>query len=446
MPFIYAFNLTFGVGLFLWLPFHREKQELKTRDGFLVVVLFWTVLSFFAALPLMMAQHPHLSFTNAMFESVSGFTTTGASVLEHRDNLPHDIRYYRQQLQFFGGMGIVVLAVAILPMLGVGGMQLFRAESPGPVKDSKLTPRITQTAKALWFLYLGLNLICGLAYWIAGMSPFDALGEAFGTVSTGGFSVHDDSFAYYNNDRIELIAIFFMILGGTNFSLHFLALRQRSLKCYLQDSEFKGYLLILFLAIAFTIFVLFLHQYFPLSKNIVKSTFNVVSMLTTTGFTSSAFDQWPTFIPVMMVLCGLIGGCAASTSGGMKVIRLLLLYKQTQREALRLIHPNIIIPIKFGKVILPEYVIQSMWGFISAYIGLYLILLLLLLATNLDLTTAFSALAAALANSGAALGKVASSFDPLSNEAKWILIVAMLAGRLEVFSLLVLFIPAFWER
>jgi trk system potassium uptake protein TrkH len=447
LPFAAAFICTFGTGGILWFSFHKHQRELKTRDGFLIVVLFWFVLCFFAALPFLFALQYHQSMTDALFESVSGFTTTGASIISQLEDLPHAVLFYRQQLQFLGGMGIVVLALAILPMLGVGGMQLYRAETPGPMKDAKLTPRITQTAKALWSIYVLLTMLCMICYWAAGMDWFDAMGESFATVSTGGFCMHNESFAYYQNDRIELIASIFMLLGGTNFALHFIAFKKRSVRHYWNDEEFRYYIGFLFLASCIVTISLITHDFFKLHPHaLVKGLFNVISMATTTGFVSAPFSTWPTYIPVLLLLLAIIGGCAASTSGGIKVLRALLLYKQSRREMARLLHPHAIIPIKFGKHILPEPILQSMWGFISAFIALFLVLMLLFMALGNDFFTAFSAITATLANAGAGLDQINVSFAELNMPSKWLLIFAMLAGRLEIFSLLILFSRQFWQR
>lgn len=446
-PYIIAFFLTFITGFILWLAFRHEIRELKIRDGFLIVVLFWFVLCFFAAIPLMISPKPHDNFTDAMFESVSGFTTTGATVVTDVDSLPHAMRYYRQQLQFLGGMGIVVLAVAILPMLGVGGMQLYRAETPGPIKDSKLTPRITETAKTLWYIYVGLTVCCGVSYWLAGMSAFDALGESFSTVATGGFSMHDSSFAYYNSNTIELIGAFFMFLGGTNFSLHFIALKKRNFLSYKDDEEFRTYVQILVVTILFVAYVIIYNDIYDDNYTaVVKSIFNVVSLATTTGFVSGSFASWPSFIPILIMIVATIGGCAASTSGGIKVMRALLLKKQTGREIHRLIHPRAVIAVKFNKQTLPDNITQAMWAFIAAFIVIFVILLLLLMADGMNLMTAFGASVASLANAGAAIGNVATSFQHVDVFSKWVLMLAMLAGRLEIFTLLVLFTPAYWQR
>lgn len=447
IPFIAAFACTLGTGILLWVGFRHHQNELKIRDGILIVVLFWFVLCFFAALPFLFALDCAPCMTDALFESVSGFTTTGASIILHIDDLPHAILFYRQQLQFLGGMGIVVLAVAILPMLGVGGMQLYRAETPGPMKDSKLTPRIAHTAKALWSIYFLLTLLCMASYWGAGMNWFDALGESFATVSTGGFSMHDASFTYYNSDVIELIACLFMLLGGTNFALHFIAFKTFNIKHYWQDEEFRYYLGFLFCASLLVAILLVIHGFFKASPHVlVKSLFNVISLATTTGFISAPFSQWPTCVPILIILLAIIGGCAASTSGGVKVLRTLLLYKQSKREVARLLHPHAIIPIKFNKRILSEPILQSMWGFISVFIALFLVLMVLFMAFGNSFTTSFSAVTASLANAGAGVGAISVTFAHLNLPSKWLLIFAMIAGRLEIFSLLVLFSRQFWQK
>lgn len=448
LPFVAAFICTISTGSILWFSFQQHGQELKIRDGFLIVVLFWFVLCFFASLPFLFAlDHHNHSLTDALFESVSGFTTTGATIITQLDGLPHAVLFYRQQLQFLGGMGIVVLAVAILPMLGAGGMQLYRAETPGPMKETKLTPRIAQTAKALWSIYFLLTLLCMLFYWAAGMNWFDALGESFATVSTGGFSMHNTSFAYYHSDVIELIACFFMLLGATNFALHFTAFKKRDIRHYWHNEEFRYFIGFLFIASCIVTISLVSYGFFTAHPHaLVKSLFNVISLATTTGFISAPFSTWPTFVPVLILLLAIIGGCAASTSGGVKVLRALLLYKQSRREMRRLLHPHAIIPIKFGNHILAESILQSMWGFISVFIALFLTLMVVFMSFGNDFITSFSAITATLANAGAGIGSISTTFTELNLPSKWLLMFAMIAGRLEIFSLLILFSPQFWQK
>jgi trk system potassium uptake protein TrkH len=344
-------------------------------------------------------------------------------------------------------MGIIVLAVAVLPMLGIGGMQLFRAETPGPVKDTKLTPRITETAKALWYIYLGLTLSCGLAYWVAGMSLFDAVSHAFSTVAIGGFSTHDASIGYFDSTAIQLIAVVFMLLSGANFAIHFTAIRRRSLNPYRRDAEFRTYIFVLMLVSIVTIGYLQLTKTFSsTAESIVEGLFQVVSIGTTTGFTTAEYYTWPGFLPVLLLYVSFIGGCSGSTGGGIKVIRILLLVKQGARELKRLIHPNAQIIIKIGQKPLAENVIQAIWGFFAAYFAISALMILSLMATGLDQETAFSAVAACLNNLGPGLGDVGQNFASINDVAKWILTLAMLLGRLEIFTLLVLFTPAFWRK
>ncbi len=446
-PFVEAFVLTLTFGFLLYLPVYNQKKELRLRDGFLVVVLIWGVLGIVGGLPLYLSGISDISVTDAVFESISGLTTTGATVITDIDNLPHALLFYRQELQWLGGMGIIVLAVAVLPMLGIGGMQLFRAETPGPVKDNKLTPRITETAKALWYIYLGLTISCGLAYWIAGMSLFDAIAHAFSTVAIGGFSTHDASIGYFDNTAIELIAVVFMLLSGVNFALHFVAIRRRSVLPYLRDAEFKTYFYVLAVVSVVTIGYLQLTKTFPsTTESIIEGLFQVVSIGTTTGFTTAEYYSWPGFLPVLLLYVSFIGGCSGSTGGGIKVIRILLLVKQGARELKRLIHPSAEIVVKIGHKLLPENVIQAVWGFFAAYLAISALMILLLMATGLDQETAFSAVAACLNNLGPGLGEVGQNFASINDVAKWILVLAMLLGRLEIFTLLVLFTPAFWKK
>lgn len=444
--FITALIITLVSGLLLWLPVRNKKQELRLRDGFLIVVLFWTVLGLSGAIPFALAENPHMSFTDAVFESLSGLTTTGATVIVGIDNLPISILYYRQQLQWLGGMGIIVLAVAILPMLGIGGMQLYRAETPGPMKDNKLTPRITETAKALWYIYLSLTIACAVAFWLNGMSLFDAIGHSFSTVAIGGFSTHDASIGYFDNANIEIIAIIFMFISGVNYSLHFTAWRWKSLKSYFYDSEFLTYLSLLVISsLIICLYLLYQNVHSEQSVVIRQGIFHVVSIGTTTGFTTTEFSVWPSFVPLLLLFLSFSGGCAGSTGGGIKVIRILLLFKQGMREIKRLIHPNAIFPIKLGNKALSDQVIDSVWGFFATYIATFTIMLLVLMATGLDQITAFSAVAACINNLGPGLGDVSAHYGDITDTAKWVLSLAMLLGRLEIFTLLVLLSPAFWR-
>lgn len=443
--FFSGFIISLLTGLTFFLPNKKVKGELRNRDGFLVVVLFWTVLSLFGAIPLYFSGIDNFGIADAVFESFSGLTTTGATVIVGLDNLPHALLFYRQQLQWMGGMGIIVLAVAILPMLGIGGMQLYRAETPGPVKDSKLTPRIAGTAKALWYVYLGITIACTLSYWGAGMSLFDAVCHSFSTVAIGGFSTHDASIGWFESANIELICTVFMLISGINFSLHFAAMRGLSVEPYLRDPEFKLYASIMLLVTFITALVLINKQDYGLSDAFVNGLFHTVSVATTTGFSTENFSTWPVFLPVLLLFASFIGGCAGSTGGGLKVIRFLLLFKQGFREITKLIHPNAILKIRVGGKVVSENIIEAVWGFFATYVALFFIFMLILMADGLDQITAFSAVAACMNNLGPGLGKVAANYSNISDLSKWVLSLAMLFGRLEIFTLLVLFTPDFWR-
>ncbi len=445
-PFIKGFFLLLIIGVFLWFPARNNKRELRLREGFLVVVLFWVVLGVSGAAPLIFSNELQISLADAVFESISGLTTTGATVITGLDNLPKSILFYRQQLQWLGGMGIIVLAIAILPLLGIGGIQLYRAETPGPVKDSKLTPRIKGTAKLLWIIYVTFTILCALAYYLAGMDIFDAICHSFSTIAIGGFSTHDASMGYFSNNAIELIAVVFMLLSAANFSLHFLAWRSLSLKPYKLDSEFKMYGLIMVVLTVITIAYLYFTNTYGFSESFYLSLFQVVSIATTTGFTTADYSHWPTFLPILFIFASFIGGCAGSTGGGMKVIRFLLLFKQGWREVTRLVHPNARIVIKLNKKRVERDVVQAVWGFFSIYIAIFVIFMLLIMATGMDQVSAFSAVAATLNNLGPGLGDVAANFKEVNDFTKWLLCLAMLLGRLEIFTLLVVLTPMFWRK
>lgn len=444
--FLTTFFLTLLCGFVLWAPVMTNREELRTRDCFLVVTLFWTVLGAFGSFPFIFTASLDMTVTDALFESVSGLTTTGATVLSGLDSLPRSILYYRQQLQWLGGLGIIAIAVAILPMLGIGGMQLYRAESPGPVKDNKLLPRVTETAKALLLIYITLTMLCALAYFLAGMTLFDAIGHSFATVAIGGFSTHDTSIGFFDHTGIEMIATVFMFISGINFALHFFAWEHKSYKHYFKDAEFMFYSGMLGLISLVTILFLYFSDTYALSEAIPKGLFEVVSITTTTGFSTADFSAWPTFLPFLLFYMAIIGACAGSTGGGMKVIRIVLIIKQGFREIERLIHPNAVIPIKLGSQRVPDRVIESVWGFFSVYVMAYMAMLLALLAVDLDITTAFTAVGASINNLGPGLGDVTETYGNLPDSAKWILCLGMLLGRLEVFTLLVILTPSFWRN
>jgi len=444
--FFLAFAITFSIGVMTWLPYSRTQIELSTRDGFVITVLFWVVLSLVGAVPLSLVDPLNLSFTDAVFESISGLTTTGATVITGLDELPKSILYYRQQLQWLGGIGIVVIAVAIMPMLGIGGMQLYRSETPGPVKDSKLTPRITETAKALFIIYVTLTIACMTAYWLAGMNLFDALAHSFSTVATGGFSTHDASIGYFDNPRIIFVSIFFMIISGLNFALLFFAWNRKSLRHYLRDAEAKMYLCMLGGGAVIVCAYLFFTHTYALQESLVHGLFQLVSIMTTTGFATDNFSQWPSFLPFFLIFLSFFGACAGSTGGGIKVGRMMIMAKQGLGEIYRLIHPSAVFPMKVNQRIIPDRVADAIWAFFGVYLAVFYAIVLLLLASGLDYVTAWSATAASLNNLGPGLGDVAHHYGQLNSFSKWVLCAGMLLGRLEIFTLLVLFTPMFWRR
>ena len=448
--FMQAFMLSLTAGTLLWWPCHHHKQELRSRDGFLIVVAFWFVLGGLATLPLLLFDVPHLTVASAVFEAFSGLTTTGATVMTGLDNLPKAILFYRQFLQWLGGMGIIVLAIAIIPLLGIGGMQLYRAEMSGPMKEQKIRPRITETAKVLWMIYLFLTLSCALAYWLAGMSVFDAITHSFSTVSIGGFSTHDASIGYFNSPLINGITVLFLLVSACNFGLHFRAFstigRENFFKIYLRDPEFRFFISIQVILVGVCTSVMWGYSYFKTSwQDFEQVLFQAVSISTTTGYTTSDFSAWPSFVPVLLIFASFMGGCAGSVGGGLRVARVLVLYLQGKRELKRVVHPNLVYPIKWGKNVLDERVIGSIWAFFSAYILVFLICLLGVIACGVEPFNAFNAVLASINNLGPGLGAVSSNMIAIPDSAKWILTIAMVCGRLEIFTLLALFTPAFWR-
>ncbi len=447
MPFGQTLVATLGLGLLCWLPVCQIKIDLRNRDGFILVVAFWMLASLLGALPFMLSEAPHMPLVDAVFETVSGLTTTGASVLSGLDQMPKAILYYRAQLHFLGGIGIVVLAVALMPMLGIGGMQLYRASTPGPMKDEKLTPRITETAKNLWFIYVGLNLACFLAYWLAGMDPFEAVCYSFTTIALGGLAPHDASIGHYQNPVFEWITIFFMLMAMVSFALYFLAWRSWSLKAIVSDAEFRFCMKV----VAGIVAIATIHLYLDGASgwdSLHLGVFQGVSIISGTGLVTAGYpvhESWPSFVPLLLLLGSFFGGCAGSTCGGIKAIRFLLLYKQSVREIRLLIRPTARIAVKLGGHPISNDVMQAVWGFFYLYILSYCAFSLGLAAVGVDLVTAFGTTAACLNNMGVGLGETAVGFGPLSDTATWLMSLAMLIGRLEVFPLLLLFIPDFWK-
>ena len=440
--------ITFVAGAALWALTRRYRKELRPRDGFLLVALVWTVVPAFATLPLMIFL-PNFSFTDAYFETVSGLTTSGATVLSGLDALPPSIIFWRSLLIWLGGMGVVVLAVAILPLLGVGGSQIMRAETPGPMKDTKLTPRITETAKGLWLVYAIITAAAALAYKAAGMTWFDAVVHSFSTMGLGGFSSHDASFAYFNSPAIEAVAIYFMLIAGINFGTHFLAFRKRSFRPYRSDPEAGVYVLLVIVSCVGIAAFLFANNVYPNFWTALRyASFNVVSIATTTGFTSTDFSLWPIFAPVWMLFLCCFATCSGSTGGGIKMVRAEVMVRQTMRELTRIIHPRAYISVKLGGQTVENNIVFAVLAFMLVYWGTGITMIMLLTASGVDVVTAVGAVIACINNMGPGLGRVGPSttYAVLTDLQTWILAMTMLLGRLELFSLLVVFTPAFWRR
>jgi len=441
-------GLTALGGLLLSTASRRVRRELQPRDGFLLVAMTWLVLPFFGSLPLLFAL-PELSFTDAYFEAMSGFSATGATVLTGLDSLPLSVNVWRCFLQYVGGLGIIVLVVAILPLLGVGGSQLYRTEITGPMKDQKLTPRIADTARGLWTVYFVMSLACFLAYRWAGMSWADAFMHMCTTMGLGGFSSHDASFGYWDSPLIEAVAVVFMLLAGVNFSLYFVAWRQRSMGRLWGDVEVRAFYGVLLFSVALiSVFLWAQEAYGSYGQALRHTVFNVVSVATTTGYASNDYAQWPLFAPLWMILLGCFATCAGSTGGGIKMIRMLLLVKQARREMVRILHPNVVNPVVVGGRAVSEKVIQSVIAFMMIYGATLVTLTMVLLFSGMDVVTAFTAVIACVNNIGPGLGDVGPSanYGGLTNFQTWVLTFAMMLGRLELLSVLVLFTPQFWRK
>jgi trk system potassium uptake protein TrkH len=421
-----------------------RRRELGARDGFLIVALFWFLLSALGAWPL--ALGVGLSPVDALFEAASGLTTTGATVITEIDDLPRSLLFYRQELQWLGGMGVVVLGLAVIPLLGIGGMQLYRAEAPGPLKDEKLTPRLVGTVRSLWLLYVMLTLACALGYRLAGMDAFDAVAHSLSTVSTGGFSTHDASMGHYGNAAVEAVAIGFMLLAAINFGLHFLVWSKGDPRLYLRDAEVRAFLVFVAAVVLVVSAVLWLEQVFPSPlMGFREAAFTVVSLVTSTGFATVDHAHWPDFLPVLLLLVAFVGGCGGSTAGGIKVLRVLLLVKQGLYEVQRLIHPHAQTPVRVGNRIVDAQLMQSVWGYFALYVVTFLLCGLWMIHAGLDPVSAFAAVAASINNLGPGLGEVAYTFQGVSDQGKLVAVVAMLLGRLEIFTILVLLTPGFWR-
>ena len=443
-----ALLITAGFGLVLYLTTRRFRRELQPRDGFLLVTLVWTVLPAFAMLPLLL-QLPGLSVTDAYFEAMSGLTATGATALTGLDALPLSINVWRCFLQWIGGLGIIVLTVAVLPLLGVGGTQLYKAETPGPMKDAKLTPRIAETARGLWVVYFALSALCMLAYASAGMNWPDAFMHMGSTMGLGGFSSHDLSYGYWNSREIEAVAIIFMLLAGVNFMRYFMVWRSRSAMPLLRCIETRMFFLAVGSAIVLiTVYLVVQGVYATYGEALRHTAFHVVSLATTTGYASHDYAQWPLFAPLLMILLGCFASCAGSTGGGIKMVRMLLLLKQARHELVRIVHPRVINPVTLGGQTVPQQVLTAVLAYMLVYGASLTGLTLVMLFTGLDVVTGFTAVVASVNNIGPGLGEVGPSvnFQSLNDFQTWVCTFGMLLGRLELLAVLVLFTPQFWRK
>ena len=446
--FFLAMLVHFALGLLLAFVAQRQHREMKIRDGFLLVTLAWTCTAALTGLPLLLA-YPGMSFTDSFFEMTSAMTTTGATVMTDLDHAPLAINFWRHWLQWFGGLGIIVLAVAILPLLGVGGMQLFKAETPGPMKDARLTSRINDTARALWLVYLALTLCCMLSLRVAGMSWFDAVCHAFSAMALGGFSTRDASVSAFNSPMVELVLIVFMMLAGINFATHFLAWRDRSMRAYLIDAEARAfYAVVLLSCVGIAVFLYARGVYPDFPTALRHSSFNTVSLATTSGYMSVDYDKWPLFASMWMLLMSGYASCAGSTGGGIKMVRGIVLVKTGARELHKLLHPQGVETIKVGSAPVSDRIVIAVLSFACLYTLTALISTALLIASGMDFLSAFTGMVACINNAGPGLGSVGPSrnYASMTDFQTWVLSITMLLGRLEVLSVVVVFMPAFWRR
>jgi len=445
---MFSMALNFAAGAILWLTTRRHKRELNLREGILLVVSVWAGGALFASVPILLTI-PHITFTDAYFEAVSGLTATGATVLLGLDDLPPSVNVWRALLQWLGGMGVIVLVVAILPMLGVGGRQISKSEIPGPMKDEQLTPRVTQTAKGLWLIYAALTVACAFAYHAAGMPPLDALIHSFTTLSLGGFSSHDASLGYFNSAAVDMVAICFMMVAGVNFATHFMVWRSKSLQPYARDTEAHYFVLVIGGSIVGIAMLLYGSGVYPDFLTAVRyAAFNIVSVGTTTGYSTADYNVWPVFAPLWILFLGTFLSCSGSTGGGIKMMRAVILYRQVYREIKSLAHPYAINPVKVAGQVVADPIVFAVLGFFFVWIVLLVSMTLILGWTGLDPMTAFSAAVATLNNIGPGLHHVgpATNFALLTHFQTWVCTFAMLLGRLELFALLVVFTPAFWRK
>lgn len=446
--FIAAMGISLCTGLTLYAVTRSNYRELKPRDGFLLVSTVWALMAAIATIPLLLV-YDSMSFTDAFFETMSGLTTTGSTIMTDLDHAPPAINLWRHELNWLGGMGIIVLAVAVLPLLGVGGMQLYKAETPGPMKDSKLTARIADTAKALWFVYFLITVVCILLLNWAGLSWLDSICHAFAAMGLGGFSTRDASVGAFDNPVVEFILIVFMIVAAMNFATHYVALRGRDLRAYWQDVEARGVVgLVVSSCFGVALYVWLEGTYEDYPTALRHVSFNLVSMATDCGFASQDFDKWPVFAPLWMLFLSCVTASSGSTGGGIKMIRTLILAKQANRELTRLVHPAVVNPVKVGGGAIPNNVVIAVLGFIFLYFMSIVMLTFVLILSGLDFMSALGAIVASINNAGPGLNKVgpATNYAVLTDFQTWVCSFTMLLGRLEVLSLAVVFTPQFWRK
>ncbi len=446
---LFAFLTTFAcfsvLGGFCWVTTRQENVQLKTQDGFIIIVLFWLLFSLISAMPLWLNDSLHISLADALFEGVSGITTTGASIFNNVSLLPRSILYYRAQLNFIGGLGVIVLAVAVLPLLGIGGMKLYQSEMPGPFKEERLTPRLADTSRNLWFTYLLLGLACTVAFMLAGMPWFDALCHGLSTVSLGGFSTRTESIGFFDSQAIEMVAGVFSLLSGVNFTLYFVAIIRRSIKPFRRNPELRFYFIVAGILVAIVALEVWRAGMYSPTESLVHAFFLTSSMLTDNGLATGDYANWPTHTIVLLLSASFFGGCVGSTCGGLKMMRLLILLRQSRHEVHQLAHPRALISIKVGKTVMSDRVVRSVGSFFFLYAACTGLFIWLLNLMGYDLLTSFATVAACINNMGLGFGATASGFGGLSESAKYLMCAAMLLGRLEIYPVLILFSRTFWR-
>ena len=440
--YIFVFIIVFAFGLFLWLLSRGSLKEIRITEGFVITILFWFVLGMIGSIPFVLSG---ITIVDSVFESISGVTTTGATVLTALEDLPKSLLIYRQLLQWIGGMGLIILVVAIMPSFGIGGSQLFKMDAPGFDSSEKLTPTIRESAAALWKIYIGLTVLCLISYVLAGMDTFDAVSHALSTVSIGGFSTYDQSIGFFNNVYIEIVCIMFMLLSATSFSLHYYSIFHGKRLKHFYDPELRFFFLVI-LGI-----IIIISFYYLIINNLDLSSlryiiFQTISIVTTSGFVTGEYSLMPGFVPFLLLVGAFIGACSGSVGGGLKAWRVLIIINQAKKEITKIIHPSAVVTTKIGKKVIDASISEKVWGFFTIYVITFIMLLMLVLSSGLDFESAFSAVGATLNNLGPGLGAVSENYGSLSTMTKITLCFAMILGRLEIFTLLVVLTPAFWRR